>query len=103
MGGVTYTSVAAGEMHTILVRSDGQAVALNGCDKDEWKLAPAPPDGIVYTSAAGGLRHSVLIRNDGTAVEFGRRFDGVVANANGTRSEELYFAHNATSLHDFGE
>ena len=68
--GVEYVSAAAGDSHTILLRSDGQ-VETCGDNANEQCLIPALPDGVVYTVIAAGSHHSLLIRSDGTAVACG--------------------------------
>ena len=50
--GVTYKQVAAGHVHTVLLRSDGIAVSTNGG-------IPALPAGVTYTQVAAGGFHTV--------------------------------------------
>ncbi|CAK0800355.1 unnamed protein product, partial [Prorocentrum cordatum] len=78
--GLTYTQVAAGGLHTVLLRSDGTAVARGrsdgtavACgDNDHGQCdLPALPAGLTYTQVAAGGRHTVLLRSDGTAVACG--------------------------------
>eukprot|EP00439_Symbiodinium_sp_Y106_P041384 s4893_g5.t1 len=57
-GTLTYTSVAAGQKVTLLVRSDGCIV---------YDL-PALPPGLSYTRAAAGTFHAALLRSDGCAI-----------------------------------
>ncbi|CAK0799045.1 unnamed protein product [Prorocentrum cordatum] len=68
--GLTYTQVAAGERHTVLLRSDGTAVACGGNHVGQCDL-PALPAGLTYMQVAAGQWHTVLLRSDGTAVACG--------------------------------
>ena len=61
--GVVYTRVAAGDHHTLLVRSDGAAVAFGASVAGEL-LVPKLPKGLRYTGCAAGSHHSVLLRSD---------------------------------------
>ncbi|CAK0816528.1 unnamed protein product, partial [Prorocentrum cordatum] len=69
-GGLSYTQVAAGGAHTVLLRSDGTAVAFGSNDRGQCAV-PALDGGLSYTQVAAGGAHTVLIRSDGTAVAFG--------------------------------
>ncbi|CAK0881390.1 unnamed protein product [Prorocentrum cordatum] len=69
-GGLSYTQVAAGDSHTVLLRSDGTAVAC-GWNCYEQCNVPALDGGLSYTQVAAGNGHTVLLRSDGTAVAFG--------------------------------
>ena len=51
--GVSYTQVAAGGYHTVLLRSDGRAVAC-GYNGDGQCTLPEPGDGVSYTQVAAG-------------------------------------------------
>ena len=72
--GVSYTRVAAGDFHTVLIKSDGTAVAVgDACavwSKERCRI-PALQSGLTYTYAAAGIYHTVLLRSDGTAVVIG--------------------------------
>ena len=64
--GLTYTHVAAGGYHTVLLRSDGTAAAcgdnvVGQCD------VPALEDGLTYTHVAAGGLHTAFLKSDGTA------------------------------------
>merc|ERR1712045_44026 len=50
-GGVTYTQVAAGLRHTVLLRSDGTAAACGGNSEGQCNI-PALDGGVTYTSSA---------------------------------------------------
>lgn len=84
---------ACGAAHTVLIRSDGNAVAYGNLDQhrrnpdgrydngnDRYGICdvPAlPPDGSLrYVAAAAGDCHTVLIRSDGEAIAFGRNDAG---------------------------
>ena len=60
----------AGWSHTVLLRSDGTAIAC-GSNKYQQCDLPALPNGLVYMQAAAGMGHTVLLRSDGKAVACG--------------------------------
>eukprot|EP00435_Cladocopium_sp_Y103_P059634 s31_g21.t1 len=64
------TCVSAGFRHTVLLRSDGNAVAC-GRNLDGQCTIPPLDDGMSYTQVSAGLMHTVLLRSDGTAVACG--------------------------------
>jgi len=68
--GRTYTQVAAGWYHTVLLRSDGTAIA---CGQKVGGLCniPSPADGVTYTQVAAGANYSILLKSDGTALACG--------------------------------
>ena len=74
-GGLTYTQVAGGAHHTVLLRSDGTAVACGYNDSGRCDLA-AVEGGLTNTQVAGGLFHTVLLRSDGTAAACGYNICG---------------------------
>jgi len=61
---------AAGADHTVLIRSDGSAVACGHNDAGQCTI-PELDEGLTYVQAAAGNCHSVLIRSDGSAVACG--------------------------------
>ena len=69
-GGLTYTQVSAGIIHTVLLRSNGTAVA---CGSNEFGQCDIPMlDGsLTYTHIAAGGYHTVLLKSNGTAVACG--------------------------------
>lgn len=69
-GGLIYTQVASGEVHTVFLRSDGMAVAC-GSKMNGQRSLPALEEGLVYTQVAAGTDHTVLLRSDGMAVACG--------------------------------
>ena len=69
-GGLTYTQVAAGSYHTVLLRSDGSAVAWGDNTVGQCNL-PFLYRGLTYTQVAAGGRNTVLLRSDGMAVACG--------------------------------
>ena len=73
--GVDYTQISCGREHTILIRSDGQAIGI-GCNQYGQIAIPGLPDGVTYEQAAAGKYHTVLLRSDGRAVAFGRNISG---------------------------
>ena len=68
--GISYTQVSAGAYHTVLLRSDGNAVA---CGSNLHGKCNIPPldDEISYTQVSAGHEHTVLLRSDGKAVACG--------------------------------
>ena len=66
---------AAGCLHTVLLRSDGTAVAC-GDDGGGRCRIPALEGEVTYTQVAAGVYHTVLLRSDGTAVACGYDGDG---------------------------
>ncbi|CAK0790758.1 unnamed protein product [Prorocentrum cordatum] len=67
--------VAAGPEHTVLLRSDGTAVAFGSNDRGQCAV-PALDGGLSYTQVVAGWAHTVLLRSDGSAVAFGSNFEG---------------------------
>ena len=68
--GVTYTQASVGKWHTVLLRSDGHAVAFGD---NRWGQCDIPEltQGATYTQISAGGAHTVLLRNDGMAVACG--------------------------------
>ena len=73
--GLAYSQVAAGYAHTVLLRSDGTAVACGGNSYGQCRL-PALEEGLVDSDVAARANHTVLLKSDGTAVACGRNSDG---------------------------
>ena len=67
--------VSAGFDHTVLLRSDGEAVACGLNDFGQCDI-PCLEDGIKYTQVSAGQQYSVLLRSDGIAVACGMIFFG---------------------------
>merc|ERR1712023_562269 len=63
--------VSAGDLHTVLLRSDG-GVTVAGNEVEEYPGyagIPPLPDGIVYTQVSAGLfNDTALLRSDGSAL-----------------------------------
>lgn len=70
-----YIAAAAGNAHTVLLRSDGLC-AVFGSNKQSQCGVPELPGSLYYVSIAAGLYHSVLIRSDGAALAFGSNHMG---------------------------
>eukprot|EP00959_Pyramimonas_sp_CCMP1952_P239032 4995528-Pyramimonas_sp.AAC.1 len=68
--------VAAGAAHTVLLRSDGTALACGHNDVGQCDVPALGGGGLTYTQAAAGYAHTVLLRSDGTAVACGRNAFG---------------------------
>ena len=66
--------VAAGAYHTVLLKSDGSAVAVGderpGFPGKYCQIPPLSP-GESYVQVAAGFGHTVLLKNDGTVVACG--------------------------------
>jgi alpha-tubulin suppressor-like RCC1 family protein len=57
-------------VHTVLLRSDGTAVAVGDNSFGELNI-PALPAGVKYIQVAAGDEHTVLLRSDGVVVALG--------------------------------
>ena len=68
---MAYAQVSAGKFHTVLLRSDGCAVAI-GFNGDGHCSIPPLDEGIAYTQISAGNYSTVLLRSDGSAVAIGR-------------------------------
>ena len=64
------TMCSAGGEHSVLLRSDGSAVACGLNDRGQCDIPPLE-EGVCYTQVSAGDRHSVLLRSDGSAVACG--------------------------------
>eukprot|EP00438_Fugacium_kawagutii_P027414 Skav212003 [mRNA] locus=scaffold304:157332:157943:+ [translate_table: standard] len=83
-------------MHTVLLRSDGSAVACGWNDHGQCNL-PRLEEGLSYTQVAAGRTHTVLLRSDGRVVACGDNADGQCAVR---RLEEgLSYTHIAAGDH----
>jgi len=70
--GLTYTAVAAGQWHSLALRSDGVIVGWGRNDAGLGQLnIPALPAGLRYTAVASGENHGFGLRSDGTLVGWG--------------------------------
>lgn len=76
--GVTYTSFAASDTHSVLLRSDGQVIA-TGTNVFGQLDVPALPSGTRYTGVAVVNGTTVLLRSDGQALVVGRDVTGGTA------------------------
>ncbi|CAL1174175.1 unnamed protein product [Cladocopium goreaui] len=72
---MSYTQVDAGVYHTVLLRSDGCAVACGSNTSGQCNIPPVDED-IFYTQVSAGLGHTVLLRSDGRAVACGSNAHG---------------------------
>ncbi|PRC57396.1 hypothetical protein C6A85_21595, partial [Mycobacterium sp. ITM-2017-0098] len=64
--GVTYTRVAAGEYTTVLLRSDGTAVAVGSNGSGQLNI-PQPPTGVVYTQVSASRFNTMLLSSTSAA------------------------------------
>ena len=69
--GVHYTQVSASEDLTVLLRSDGQAIACGANEKNQCNIPPVPHSGAIYTQVTAGSRCTVLLRSDGRLTHCG--------------------------------
>eukprot|EP00434_Breviolum_minutum_P025505 symbB.v1.2.022536.t1/scaffold2007.1/size92683/1 len=67
--------VSAGAFHTVLLRSNGQAVAC-GSNSDGQCTIPPLDEGLSYSQVSAGGGHTVLLRSNGQAVACGSNSDG---------------------------
>eukprot|EP00435_Cladocopium_sp_Y103_P056776 s1077_g19.t1 len=67
--------VAAGVQHTVLLRSDGNAVAIGHNEYGQCNI-PALDEGIAYTQISAGYNHTVFLRSDGCAFAVGDNRNG---------------------------
>jgi alpha-tubulin suppressor-like RCC1 family protein len=70
-GMVRYSEVSAGRLHTVLLQTDGVAVA---CGSNEYGQCNIPPleDGTRYLQVSAGADYTVLLRSDNRIVTCGR-------------------------------
>ena len=66
---------SAGQDHTVLLRSDGRAVAFGANDLGMCSI-PRLDGGVSYTQISGAFTHTVLLRSDGRAVACGENAAG---------------------------
>merc|ERR1712232_1240087 len=72
---IRYVAAAAGKAHTVLLQSDGQAVANGLNDRGQCEIPVLPP-GLRYVRAAAGSTHTVLLRSDHRAAACGGNDEG---------------------------
>eukprot|EP00435_Cladocopium_sp_Y103_P061625 s214_g23.t1 len=89
--------VSAGGCHTVLLRSDGDAVA-DGMNHFGQCDIPLLDDGFTYTQVSAGARHTVLLRSDGSAVVCGKN-DGGQCNIPRLPDGMIYTQVSAGWLH----
>ena len=66
---------SAGMYHTVLLRSDGHAVACGSNTYGQCSIPDLPPEkGMKYTQVSAGGCHTVLLRSDGSVVTSGSNF-----------------------------
>ncbi|CAL1126930.1 unnamed protein product [Cladocopium goreaui] len=68
---MAYTQISAGFGYTVLLRSDGSAVAIGQNEYGQCSI-PALDEGMAYIQVAAGVLHTVLLRSDGSAVAIGQ-------------------------------
>lgn len=74
--GAAYRQAEAGEGHTVLLRSDGFAVARGSNRFGQCDLPALRGGGACYVAVAAGGRHTVLLRSDGRAAACGQDASG---------------------------
>ena len=67
---MSYIQVAAGIEHTVLLRSDGTAVACGLNDCEQCNIPPLD-EGLSYIQVSAGGHQTLLLRSDGSAVTCG--------------------------------
>ena len=72
---MSYSQVSAGKSHTVLLRSDGQAVTCGSNSSGQCSI-PLLDEGISYSQVSAGESHTVLLRSDGQAVACGFNSNG---------------------------
>jgi hypothetical protein len=92
-----YVAGAAGSEHTVMIRSDGFAVAC-GWNVDGQCNVPDLPAGMRYVAAAAKGNQTVLIRSDGSAVAFGCNWKGA-CNIEALPARMRYVAVSAGGFH----
>ena len=88
-----YTQVSAGRRHSVLLRSDGSAVACGGNDLRQCNIPPLEKE-VCYTQISAGNDFSVLLRSDGSAVARG---------ANDERQCSIPMFATGSYVSDFGK
>ena len=63
-------AMASGGAHTVLLQSDGSAVATGNNQHGQCNI-PRLNGGVLYTFVSAGHGHTVLLRSDGCAVAIG--------------------------------
>eukprot|EP00438_Fugacium_kawagutii_P015350 Skav202568 [mRNA] locus=scaffold2177:308492:311249:- [translate_table: standard] len=71
----SFAMVSAGHYHSVLLRSDGSAVACGAKESGQCDIPPLG-EGVKYTQVSAGVSHTVLLRSDGLAVACGNNPDG---------------------------
>mmetsp|Transcript_25282 Transcript_25282/g.57351 ORF Transcript_25282/g.57351 Transcript_25282/m.57351 type:complete len:135 (-) Transcript_25282:106-510(-) len=66
-----FTHLAAGALHTLLLKSVGIAVAYGSDDHDQCRIPGLVDGGATYTQVSAEGWHTVLLKSDGTAVACG--------------------------------
>ena len=94
VAGLTYKQVAAGNYHTVLLRSDGTAVACGHNEHGQCDI-PTLDEGLTYTKVAAGGRHTVLPKSDGAAVACGSNARGQCDIPALRGGQTYYYAHVA--------
>ena len=59
----TYTEISAGADHTVLLRSDGSAVAIGNNTHGQCNIPPLK-EGMAYIQISAGMGSTVLVRSD---------------------------------------
>lgn len=73
--GVTYTTFACGDLHSLALRSDGQAVAWGWNCRGQCNVPILAP-GLRWVAFAGGYMHSMALLSDGSLLGWGDNSSG---------------------------
>ncbi len=71
----TYSAIAAGNQHSVALRTDGTLAAW-GANDPGYGQCDNIPTGNDFSAIAGGYDHSLALRSDGTLAAWGRNYDG---------------------------
>lgn len=92
--GVTNVAVAAGNQHSVVLRSDGRAVAWGDNGHGQCAIPPLPP-GFQYTAVWAAYQRTALLRSDGVVLTLGYGTQALLPPP-GTRYVDFAFTVNGS-------
>ncbi|HEX5051591.1 MAG TPA: hypothetical protein VFZ65_07465 [Planctomycetota bacterium] len=96
--GLSYVDVIGGTGHSVVLRSDGRALAWGDNSHGQCAIPPLPP-GMTYTAGSAAWARTVLLRSDGQAVECGNQGAVTIpAPPPGVRYVDVACQTNGTTL-----